>query len=308
MRCISPGRPASRAAALLAKLTCALCIVVQAACTTPAPTPGKPKLALVIGNLAYSVFRPLVNPANDAADMCAALKRLGFETMCITDVSTRDEFVARVQEFVDQLGAETKAVFYYSGHGVQAQNENYLVPTDTQSGTSGDDLTQQLFALSELFATLKQKRTAFQLIVLDACRDNPSFSAAPANQPGSQALESEARTRRVKSLLVTAKATYGLRPIKDAPVGTIVLYATAADNTAYEGSGRYGPLTEHLLAHLETPGINVEEMIKRVTRGVQEDTSGGGYAKQQTPFVYSSFSGNFCFAGCAEQMFVTPTF
>ncbi|MDH3459981.1 MAG: caspase family protein [Burkholderiaceae bacterium] len=243
---------------------------------------------------------------HDAVDTCAALKRVGFTTLCYTNLRNRDDFAARVQEFVDQLGPDTTSVFYYSGHAVQVGNENYLVPTETQVASLHQDFTQQFYRLNELFDKLNGRPAAFQMVVLDACRTDPFADAPLPSTPAMSGVNTASRAVVLKSLRVDANATYGLQRINHAPVGTLVLYATASGDAAFDGIGRNGPLTKHFLAHLESPGISVEELIKRVTRGVQSDTS-KGFGKQQTPFVYSSFTGNFCFAGCPQPMFVTPT-
>ena len=263
------------------------CAALLAACAAAPGGKAGAKLALVIGNAAYENAPPLINPGNDAADMCAALGRLGFKTLCHTNVRDRSEFDARVKEYASQLDANSVGVFYYSGHGVQAGNANFLIPTQVQPTAATADPTRVLYAVDELFGQLGQQPTRFQLVILDACRTD--LFAAPPRQ--------STRSTLIRSLETVARASNGLQPIKDAPAGTMVLYATASKDTAFDGEGRNGPLTKHILEHIGTKGVFVEEFIKRVTRGVEQETL-KDYRKRQTPFIYGSFSGRFCFAGC----------
>jgi uncharacterized caspase-like protein len=275
----------------------ALCVVLLAGCATGSRG-GPARLALVIGNAAYENVVPLRNPSNDAADMCAALGRLGFKTLCHTNVRHRAEFDARVTEYVAQLGENSVGVFYYSGHGVQAGNGNYLIPTQVQFRSATENPTRVLYNVDDLFDRLGKKRTKFQLVILDACRDD-LFSPPPrqtARAPAGSAVP-DGRSVLVRALQGVAGASNGLQPIKDAPSGTMVLYATASKDVAFDGDGRNGPLTKHILAHIGTRGIPVEEFFKRVTLGVELETF-QKFRIRKTPFIYGSFSGKFCFAGC----------
>ena len=85
----------------------------------------------------------------------------------------------------------------------------------------------------------------------------------------------------------------------------MVLYATASKEAAFDGAGRNGPLTRHILQHIGTRGLPVEDFIKRVTMGVETETL-RDYRKRQTPYIYGSFSGKFCFAGCPGDADVPP--
>jgi uncharacterized caspase-like protein len=293
------GHPRSSGAKLsLGWLACLLCALLPMACANNAPPAVRNKVALVIGNSAYTAVLPLANPANDAKDMCDALTRLGFKPLCHTQVRSRAEFEAHVKEYVDELGPGSAGVFYYSGHGVQASGENFLVPTEAGVGSARDDPLPQLYRLSDLFDKLRQKPTAFQMVVLDACRSDP-FAPPPRGAPGKGVLDPASRAAFVKSLEAVAKASYGTALINDAPVGTIVLYATASKDTAFDGDGRNGPLTKHFLRNVGIRGLNVEDLMKNVISGVQDETK-RIFGKEQTPFVYQSFRNKFCFAGCFD--------
>jgi uncharacterized caspase-like protein len=278
-------------------LAAAVAIAVLTGCATSAPSRPS-RLALVIGNASYSNVVALRNPTNDAADMCAALERVGFKTLCHANVRDRAEFDARVQEYTRQLGDNTVGVFYYSGHGVQAGHENYLIPTQVQLKSAAENPTRALYSVDSLFERLRSRKTGFQLVILDACRAD-LFEQGTRHGPGARATATAAppNSNLVRALKEVAGASNGLQPIKDAPPGTIVLYATANKDVAFDGEGRNGPLTQHILAHIGTRGIYVEEFIKRVTAGVEADTL-RKFRKRQTPFIYGSFAGKFCFAGC----------
>jgi uncharacterized caspase-like protein len=296
----------------------ALCgLVLLAACGANPQGASARKVALVIGNAAYENAPVLVNPTNDAADMCAALRRVGFRTLCHTNLRDRAEFDARVREYAAQLGPDTVGVFYYSGHGVQAGQANFLIPTKADADNAAADPLRVLYGVDDLFERLRGRPARFQLVVLDACRDDlfgdaPATPAAPAATapPGpatGRGRGPAARTRLLRSLESVARANTGLAPIKDAPPGTMVLYATASKEAAFDGEGRNGPLTKHLLQHIGTRGLTVEELIKRVTAGVETETL-RDFRKRQTPFIYGSFSGRFCFAGCPGESDVPPAF
>jgi uncharacterized caspase-like protein len=282
---------------ILALAACAL----LAACAGPSRGDGAARLALVIGNAAYENAPALNNPVNDANDMCAALGRAGFKTLCHTNVRDRAEFDARVREYVGQLAPNGVGVFYYSGHGVQAGNENFLIPTQVQPKTASEDPLRVLYGVDDLFDRLRQRPARFQLVILDACRTD-LFAQRP---PSGRSVGTATRSNLIRSLESLGRASNGLAPIKDAPPATMVLYATAAKDAAFDGEGRNGPLTKHVLQHIGTQGLPVEEFIKRVTLGVESETA-RDYRRRQTPFIYGSFSGKFCFAGCPGEVEVPP--
>jgi uncharacterized caspase-like protein len=258
------------------------------------------RVALVIGNAEYASVERLINPLNDAADMCATLQQLNYETLCFKNIKDRNEFVSQLQKFVGRLKPGSKALFYYAGHAVQMKGENYLVPTKARVRSMGD-VANELVSVDLVLNYMKKARVEFSMIILDACRDNP-FAAAASGKTLSRSIT---RSALPESVLTPESAAgdvaYGLGAIRDAPVGSIVLYATGSDDVAYDGEGRNGPLTKHLLQHIKTPGITVEEMIKRVTAGVQNETL-KSVGRRQTPFVYSSFTGEFCFSGCSQKV------
>jgi hypothetical protein len=230
------------------------------------------RVALVIGNANYVKGNALANPMNDATDICNALQRLQFEVLCYYDVPNRRAFEQHIHDFQVRLGRGVAGVFYYAGHGVQVGRENYLIPTQANI-VNMQDIEDKTVSLGTVMGALEEGQSDFNLVVLDACRDNPFRG-------------------------LTRAKTLGLAPLTEAPAGSIVLYATAANERAFDGSGRNSPFAKHLLANIGRPGIPIEQLIKDVSRGVQNETF-REEGHRQTPFSYGSFTGEFCFAGCA---------
>jgi uncharacterized caspase-like protein len=275
-----------------------LVATILAACAVAPREAKSVRIALVIGNSAYENLPALNNPVNDANDMCAALKHLGFQTLCHTNLRDREEFEARVKEYTDLLQPDSESVFYYSGHGVQAGNVNYLIPTNPKLKSVRENPVGVLYGVDELFDRLREKPTKFQLVILDACRTD-LFARAPV-QNSTRGVNSSAVPNLTRSLETVAHARYGLATIQDAPVGSIVFYATASKEAAYDGEGRNGPLTRYILEHINTRDLKVEDFFKRVSSGVKNETR--NYRKPQTPVYSSSFNGDFCFAGCPGEI------
>jgi len=256
---------------------------------------GGTRIALVIGNSAYENAPALTNPVHDAADMCAALKRVGFKTMCHTDVRDRAEFEAHVQAYVDQLGPGSEGVFYYSGHGVQVGGANFLIPTNGVPRAAGDDPQRLLYPLGNLLGRLGQRPARFQMVILDACRTE--LFKRNAGGRGVAAVPAPPKSSLVRAIEATGRADTALAPIVNAPRSTLVLFATGSGQAAFDGDGRNGPLTKHVLRHIGTKGLFVQDFTGRVIKSVETETL-RNYDERQTPYIYGSFGDVFCFAGC----------
>lgn len=233
------------------------------------------RVALVIGNANYKE-NPLANPVNDAKAMCSTLKGLGFDTACIYDIQDKRKFVEGVQSFASKLNPQTISLFYYAGHGMQINGENFLIPTQAEL-KSEVDVTWEAVSVQYVMDYLEKARSQFSLAILDACRNNPW-------------------SRRWRSRGIPM--VDGLASPISQPRGSIIMYATRDKEVASDGADGNGLFTKHLLANIRTKGISVEQMIKRVTRGVEEESERIN-GRPQTPGNYSQFSGEFCFAGCA---------
>lgn len=235
-----------------------------------ASTQGR-RVALVVGNGNYANTTKLPNPANDAAAVGEALKRLGFDVKVQTDLNKRD-MEESLRNFGDRLRGATAAVFYYSGHGLQVDGVNYLVPTDAKLQQERDlnyDVLSVDIALKEMEA---EKRV--NLIFLNACRDNPLAS---------NLARSMGKTR-------SSAVGQGLAPLKNAAVGTLIAYATREGNVAADGEGKNSPFTQAILAHIEEEGVEVSMLLRRVREDVMRQTN-----ERQVPWEYGSMLGEFYF-------------
>jgi len=221
------------------------------------------RVALVIGNSAYK-SSSLVNPVNDATDMADALRECGFTVTKRTNVS-RSQMRDAIREFGATLNPKTVGLFYYAGHAVQFDGENFLVPVGADA-READEVPDECVLVSSVLRKMISRGNHMNIIILDACRDNPYRSL----------WRSEAR---------------GLRKM-DAPIGSIIAYATGPGSVAADGRGRNGIYTGSLLKHIATPGLSVEHLFKRVRRDVIAATG-----RQQVPWESSSLTGDFAFKG-----------
>jgi formylglycine-generating enzyme required for sulfatase activity len=202
------------------------------------------RVALVIGNWTYSQ-KPLRNPANDAADLAASLRRLGFEVLERKNRNS-DELRRDLADFQDRLGPGTVGLFYFAGHGVQAgRGQNYLLPIGVEYKRERDAELHGL-EVGQVLRRMEESGASLNLVILDACRDSP--------------LPAEGRST----------ASRGLGRM-EAPSGSMIAFATAPGSTADENaSGRNGLYTQQLLATIETPGLRLEDVFKRVGREVEK--------------------------------------
>jgi hypothetical protein len=216
------------------------------------------KYALVIGNGAYTGITRLNNPVNDAADISAALRGLGFTVDLVINAG-RVQMEEAVTRLKSRLSAErgSYGLFYYAGHGVQSGGENYLIPVDANIPSEAY-LRDRSVSMSAALDELNAAGNTLNIIVLDACRDNP-FG-----------------WRR--------SGTRGLQVVSNQPADSIIVYATSAGSTAADGTGRNGLFTTHLLNNLKKPGLSVRDMFDQTGADVRR-TSGGA----QIPAIYSQF-------------------
>jgi len=227
-----------------------------------------PRYALVIGNGHYDLA-PLKNPANDAKDIAEKLRKLRYRTTLATNLNPQ-QFRETVAEFYDSI-AESNAVsvFYYAGHGVQMRNTNYLIPVEVAIDNPAQ-LIANAFPISELLTALTDSASEQNIIILDACRNNP-FK----------------QTKKTTSHLMELQQ--GLAPA-EAPPGTLIAYATEPGNVAEDGRGRNGTYTMALLRHI-TKSETAEELFKKVRKDVLSATD-----NRQTPWEHSSLLETFYFA------------
>ncbi len=222
------------------------------------------RVALVIGNSQYE-SAPLANPVNDAADMAAALTRLGF-TVILKKNASQESMEEAFEDFGNRLKKGGVGLFFYAGHGIQANGVNYLIPIGARIKKESD-LKYRAIDAGRILDEMQNANNGTNIVILDACRDNP-FS------------------RSFRS------ASRGLSIISAAPQGTFITYSTSPGNVAADGKGRNSPYTEALLKHIGTPGLPIEHVFKRVRQDLATQTRG-----QQVPWELSSLSGDFYFKG-----------
>jgi uncharacterized caspase-like protein len=222
--------------------------------------------ALVLGNDAY-VFSPLANPRHDAELMTQTLAQLNFEVVTTHNLS-RDELFSKVREFSDSLPAGGIALVYYAGHGMQLQGSNYLIPVDMQL-TGEQSAALKAFPLQNLLERLDNAPSAVNIVILDACRNNPF-------RPTS------GRFRDFSAM--------GLKKIVT-PKGTIIAYSTAPGQYAEDGLGSRNSLyTQILSEELIRPGQTIEATLKNVANRVRKKT-----LDDQQPWYESSLIDSFYF-------------
>jgi formylglycine-generating enzyme required for sulfatase activity len=199
--------------------------------------PAPQKYALVIGNGAYTGMTALNNPVNDANDMVDALQRLGFtvDKVLNGDLNDMENAVMRLKNRLS-VSQNSYGFFFYAGHGVQSNGENFLIPVG--ANIPGENyLRNRALSVQVMLAELNDAGNDLNVVVLDACRDNP-FSWA---RSGSR----------------------GLSVVGNQPADSIIVFATSAGSTASDGQGRNGLFTGQLLKNIQTPGIEVKEMFNR---------------------------------------------
>jgi formylglycine-generating enzyme required for sulfatase activity len=216
------------------------------------------KYALVIGNGAYTTVTRLNNPVNDANDMAEVLRSLGFQVDLLLN-SRLDQMEDAAIRLKNRLSVNANAYgfFFYAGHGVQSSGDNYLIPVDADIKSESFLRTKALH-MQAVLDELNQAGNALNVVVLDACRDNPFSWGRGGNR--------------------------GLNVVNVQPADSIIVFATSAGKAAADGMGRNSPFTTELLKNLKTPGIEVNEMLRRTGADVSKATN-----REQIPAIYSQF-------------------
>ncbi|MEW5814402.1 MAG: SUMF1/EgtB/PvdO family nonheme iron enzyme [Spirochaetota bacterium] len=221
------------------------------------------RIALVIGNNAYQ-SSPLRNPLNDARDVSQSLAAVDFEVETLLDAS-RKEMDDAIYKFGVKLREGGVGLFYYSGHGAQYRGENYLIPVDVTI-RSAVELPYKAVPAGLLLGYMNEARNELNMVVLDACRDNPFAGAKSVDK--------------------------GLTVMGERPEGSIIVYATAPGKTAEDGTGRNSPFTSAFLKYVRRPGIDVKRAFDFIGQEVAQSTQ-----DRQRPAIYHDFYGEFYFAG-----------
>jgi uncharacterized protein len=219
------------------------------------------KVALVIGNSSYVHAPPLVNPVNDAKDISTALKNINFDVYTAMNAS-RQEMLTALSYFKAAISESKIALFYYAGHGIQVDGTNYIIPIDAQI-ESRNAAREEAITLDDI-TTLMEKTDRFNIIILDACRDNP-WAAVTENYVGGRSIRGE-RT-------FSETSSKGLA-VQKAGAGTLIVFATSPGKVAYDGGGRNSPFSAALAKNISAPNLTIEQVLKRVRQNVLSETNG----------------------------------
>jgi formylglycine-generating enzyme required for sulfatase activity len=219
-------------------------------------------VALVIGNSAYDAA-PLRNPVNDARAMAKALQDLGFDVSEKENLNQKD-MKREIQSFGQKLQKGSIGLFYYAGHGMQVNGRNYLIPVGARIEHE-KQVEYEAVDMGSVMSEMDYARNNMNIVILDACRDNPFARSFRSSAQGLAAV--------------------------NAPGGTLIAYATAPGSVASDGPGENGIYTGELIKIMSTPGLKIEDVFKQVRSAVRQETDG-----KQIPWESSSLEGDFYFA------------
>jgi hypothetical protein len=249
-------------------LRAVLTLVAFSACAFAQPVSAQAaekRIALVIGNGAYRFSATLKNPPHDAADMASVLKRDDFQVTVLTNAG-RDMMEKSLRAFgISLKDPDAVGLFYYSGHGAQADGQNYMLPVDADI-QDVDELRYKAMDVEAILAKMRSAGNKLNIVILDACRNNPFPGSSRAGEKG-------------------------LAIVKVKVPDSVIVFATDPGSTAEDGDGRNSPFTEAFMAVMEKPGIDIAVMMKQVTGRVQAATGG-----KQTPWVSTNLTKDFAFA------------
>lgn len=228
------------------------------------------KTALIVGNSDYPQA-PLLNPSSDASDMSEALKLLGFDVISATNLN-RAEMLKAIRAFTKRLDEQQSVgFFYYAGHGVQIDNTNYLLPISTNLEEEESVLSEGI-DINWILHQMKQSNTSMNILMLDACRNNPF-------------------NEKYRSI------SRGLSRMQD-PSGSFIAFATAPGRVAEDGDDNNGLYTKYFLQYVMEPGLSIEQIFKQVRNQVEKESKG-----KQIPWESSSLKGDFYFI---DKLTITP--
>lgn len=238
---------------------------------SPSISVHEKRTALVIGNSQYRTA-PLRNPENDAREMAKALQEVGFKVTSLLNIEQK-QMKKAINEFGKKLtDVGGVGLFYFAGHGLQASGKNYLIPVDADIRKESD-IELDGVMLARVMYEMENARNRMNIIILDACRDNPFSSDTKSS------FRSFARTR-------------GFAAVPKKPPGTYIAFATAPGDVAIDqgDQGKHGLFTQELFKAIRTPGLEIDDIFKRVRKNVQKKSNG-----LQMPWSSSSIMRDFYF-------------
>ncbi len=223
------------------------------------------KTALIIGNGNYK-NGPLKNAVNDALDMAATLSGKGFKVI-LRENASRVDMRNAIREFGTEINQGGVGLFYYSGHGIQIDGVNYLIPIDADIELKAE-VAEECISASSVLKVMEYSNNRINVIILDACRNNPFRSFSRSDEKGITRMD----------------------PPSGAKQGSIIAFATAPGAVASDGETRNGLYTSKLLKYINTPGLTLEEVFKKARIDVLNESAG-----LQTPWENNSLTGDFFF-------------
>jgi uncharacterized caspase-like protein len=262
--------------AAIALLASASLVATPSPVGSDRPMPGAmgKRVALVVGNSAYRYARRLDNPKNDAVDIGAALKRLGFQVVEGFDLD-KAALDRKIREFTGVLRGADVGVFFYAGHGLHVSGNNYLVPIDAEL-TGAGSLDVELVRLDMVHRTMEREAQT-NILFFDACRDNP-LSDNLARAMGTRSLE----------------IGRGLA-IVHGGAGTLISFSTQPGTLALDGKGRNSPYSAALARQLAASHEDLGTMLIAIRNDVMKETG-----RKQVPWEHSALTGRFYFNHAAE--------
>lgn len=244
--------------------------------TAHADTPqnSERRIALLIGNSAYR-NSPLANPVNDVRLMGKVLGEMGFDVTQKENL-TQKEMIRSIQEFGQKLLQGGVGLFYFAGHGIQVNGENYLLPVDANIQRE-EQVEYEAVRAGRVLAEMEGAENRLNIVILDACRNNPLQRSFRSSVQGLAAM--------------------------NAPTGTLVAYATAPGREALDGEeGKNGIYTQELVKNIQIPGLKIEDVFKRTRSSLQKMTG-----NRQVPWEHSSLTGDFYFNLSSASIALQPT-
>ncbi|MGH6644230.1 MAG: caspase family protein, partial [Bradyrhizobium sp.] len=248
---------------LAAALLCAL--LCLAALPSTAQTSSGKRLAFVIGNSAYASLPRLKNALADADLIGKSLTSIGFDVQMARDTS-KTALEQSLISFRNKIGAGDTVVIYYAGHGLQASDENFLIPVDAKL-TDALDLPLTAVSAKQVLDLIERTNAGAIIFILDACRDNPFTANGPKS----------------RSIANSDSISRGLARLSSKHTGTLIAFSTSPGDVAQDGAGKNSPYSEALAAALQTPGQSIEAIFKMTRARVVDQTDG-----RQVPWENSS--------------------
>ena len=253
---------------------------VTAPSAAPAAAAQGRRVALVIGNAAYRNVPALFNPEHDAEAIASSLRATGFEKVTVASDVSREQMVDALRTFATEAEQADWAVVYYSGHGLEVNGTNYLVPVDAKI-SSDRDVQFAAVPLDQVMASVEGAKK-LKLVLLDACRNNPFVPQMRRTAPADAAVASTSATGPAAP---TRSIGLGLAEIKVSGA-TLVVYAAKHGQTALDGEGNDSPFAVAVVQRIATPNVEINKLFRLVRDDVMEATAG-----RQEPYTYGSLPG-----------------